>query len=39
MYFDPPEDVLLAMIITPICLIPFLVALVVWRSKDGKMQS
>ncbi|NXX79220.1 RAMP2 protein, partial [Urocolius indicus] len=37
-YFDPPEDVLLAMIITPICLIPFLVTLVIWRSKDGKAQ-
>uniref|UniRef100_A0A8C0G0N3 Receptor activity modifying protein 2 n=1 Tax=Chelonoidis abingdonii TaxID=106734 RepID=A0A8C0G0N3_CHEAB len=39
MFLDPPEDVLLALIITPICLIPFLVTLVVWRSKDGKMQS
>ncbi|XP_005238896.1 receptor activity-modifying protein 2 [Falco naumanni] len=37
-YFDPPEDVLLAMIIAPICLIPFLVTLVIWRSKDGKAQ-
>ncbi|XP_067167964.1 receptor activity-modifying protein 2 isoform X5 [Apteryx mantelli] len=36
--FDPPEDVLLAMIIAPICLIPFLVTLVIWRSKDGKAQ-
>ncbi|NWX94126.1 RAMP2 protein, partial [Nothoprocta pentlandii] len=35
---DPPEDVLLAMIIAPICLIPFLVTLVIWRSKDGKAQ-
>ncbi|KAM9368747.1 receptor activity-modifying protein 2 [Phaethornis superciliosus] len=35
-YFDPPEDVLLAMIIAPICLIPFLVTLVIWRSKDSK---
>uniref|UniRef100_A0A452GY77 Uncharacterized protein n=1 Tax=Gopherus agassizii TaxID=38772 RepID=A0A452GY77_9SAUR len=39
MFLDPPEDVLLALIVTPICLIPFLVTLVVWRSKDGKMQS
>ncbi|XP_065278877.1 receptor activity-modifying protein 2 [Emys orbicularis] len=38
-FLDPPEDVLLALIVTPICLIPFLVTLVVWRSKDGKMQS
>ncbi|XP_020020726.1 receptor activity-modifying protein 2 isoform X2 [Castor canadensis] len=36
---DPPEDVLLAMIIAPICLIPFLVTLVVWRSKDSEAQS
>ncbi|NXS59444.1 RAMP2 protein, partial [Brachypteracias leptosomus] len=36
--FDPPEDVLLALIIAPICLIPFLVTLVIWRSKDGKAQ-
>ncbi|NXY08045.1 RAMP2 protein, partial [Pteruthius melanotis] len=38
-YFDPPEEVLLAMIIAPICLIPFLVTLVIWRSKDGKAQA
>lgn len=38
-YFDPPEDVLLAMIIAPICLIPFLVTLVIWRSKDSKAQA
>ncbi|XP_042772078.1 receptor activity-modifying protein 2 isoform X1 [Panthera pardus] len=36
---DPPEDVLLAMIIAPICLIPFLVTLVVWRSKDSEAQA
>ncbi|XP_041581471.1 receptor activity-modifying protein 2 isoform X1 [Vulpes lagopus] len=36
---DPPEDVLLAMIIAPICLIPFLVTLVVWRSKDNEAQA
>ncbi|KAM5306916.1 receptor activity-modifying protein 2 isoform 3-T3 [Glossophaga mutica] len=36
---DPPEDVLLAMIIAPICLIPFLVTLVVWRSKDNETQA
>ncbi|XP_013928113.1 PREDICTED: receptor activity-modifying protein 2 [Thamnophis sirtalis] len=34
---DPPENILLALIITPICLIPFLVALVVLKSKDGEM--
>ncbi|XP_028712691.1 receptor activity-modifying protein 2 [Peromyscus leucopus] len=38
-FSDPPEDVLLAMIIAPICLIPFLVTLVVWRSKDSDAQS
>ncbi|XP_049637379.1 receptor activity-modifying protein 2 [Suncus etruscus] len=38
-FSDPPEDVLLAMIIAPICLIPFLVTLVVWRSKDSEAQS
>ncbi|EOA93144.1 Receptor activity-modifying protein 2, partial [Anas platyrhynchos] len=36
--FDPPEDVLLAMVFAPICLIPFLVTVVIWRSKDGKAQ-
>ncbi|MEJ1285436.1 receptor (calcitonin) activity modifying protein 2 [Cricetulus griseus] len=38
-FSDPPEDVLLAMIIAPICLIPFLVTLVVWRSKDSDAQA
>lgn len=38
-FSDPPEDVLLAMIIAPICLIPFLVTLVVWRSKDSDGQA
>ncbi|XP_067397491.1 receptor activity-modifying protein 2 [Emydura macquarii macquarii] len=38
-FLDPPEDMLLALIFAPICLIPFLVTLVVWRSKDGKTQS
>ncbi|XP_016006404.1 receptor activity-modifying protein 2 [Rousettus aegyptiacus] len=38
-FTDPPEDVLLVMIIVPICLIPFLVTLVVWRSKDGEAQT
>ncbi|KAF6299499.1 receptor activity modifying protein 2 [Rhinolophus ferrumequinum] len=38
-FSDPPEDVLLALIIAPICLIPFLVTLVVWRSKDGEAQT
>uniref|UniRef100_F7FA91 Receptor activity-modifying protein 2 n=1 Tax=Callithrix jacchus TaxID=9483 RepID=F7FA91_CALJA len=37
-FSDPPEDVLLAMIIAPICLIPFLITLVVWRSKDSEAQ-
>lgn len=38
-FSDPPEDVLLAMIIAPICLIPFLVTLVVWKSKDGEARA
>lgn len=38
-FSDPPEDVLLAMIMVPICLIPFLVTLVVWRSKDPEAQT
>ncbi|KAM5212889.1 receptor activity-modifying protein 2 [Hipposideros larvatus] len=38
-FSDPPEDVLLALIIAPICLIPFLVTLVVWRSKDSNAQT
>ncbi|XP_004684199.2 PREDICTED: receptor activity-modifying protein 2 [Condylura cristata] len=38
-FSDPPEGVLLAMIIAPICLIPFLVTLVVWRSKDSEAQA
>ncbi|KAM7068993.1 receptor activity-modifying protein 2 isoform 1-T1 [Molossus nigricans] len=38
-FSDPPEDVLLAMIIAPICLIPFLVTLVVWRSKGSEAQT
>nr|KAF6309254.1 receptor activity modifying protein 2 [Pipistrellus kuhlii] len=38
-FSDPPEDVLLAMIITPICLIPFLVTLVVWKSKDSEART
>ncbi|KAM6238641.1 receptor activity-modifying protein 2 [Porphyrio hochstetteri] len=37
-HFDPPEDVLLAMIMVPICLIPFSVTVVIWRSKNGKAQ-
>ncbi|XP_036123356.1 receptor activity-modifying protein 2-like [Molossus molossus] len=36
-FSDPPEDVLLA--IAPICLIPFLVTLVVWRSKGSEAQT
>ncbi|CAI5789764.1 activity-modifying 2 [Podarcis lilfordi] len=35
---DPPDDILLPLIITPICLIPFLVTLVVLKSKDGEMK-
>ncbi|XP_015282088.1 PREDICTED: receptor activity-modifying protein 2 [Gekko japonicus] len=36
---DPPENVLLTLILTPICLIPLLVTLVVLKSKDGEMQA
>ncbi|XP_033026806.1 receptor activity-modifying protein 2 [Lacerta agilis] len=36
---DPPDNVLLPLIITPICLIPFLVTLVVLKSKDGETKS
>ncbi|XP_053555429.1 receptor activity-modifying protein 2 isoform X2 [Bombina bombina] len=36
---DPPEHVLLALIISPICLIPFLVTLVVCKSKTSKSQT
>lgn len=36
---DPPENILLTLIITPICLIPLLVTLVVLKSKDGEMQA
>ncbi|XP_029428868.1 receptor activity-modifying protein 2-like [Rhinatrema bivittatum] len=36
--FDPPEDILLPIIFAPICIIPFLVTLVVWKSKNGKPQ-
>uniref|UniRef100_A0A670K2Z4 Receptor activity modifying protein 2 n=1 Tax=Podarcis muralis TaxID=64176 RepID=A0A670K2Z4_PODMU len=35
---DPPDDILLPLILTPICLIPFLVTLVVLKSKDGEMK-
>ncbi|MEE6516803.1 hypothetical protein FKM82_026558 [Ascaphus truei] len=36
---DPPENVLLALIISPICIIPFMVALVVCKSKTSKTQN
>nr|XP_033773395.1 receptor activity-modifying protein 2 isoform X2 [Geotrypetes seraphini] len=35
---DPPDDILLPIIFAPICIIPFLVTLVVWKSKNGKPQ-
>ncbi|XP_077172057.1 receptor activity-modifying protein 2 isoform X2 [Paroedura picta] len=35
---DPPENVLLTLILAPICLIPVLVTLVVLKSKDGETQ-
>ncbi|KAM5135210.1 receptor activity-modifying protein 2 [Mantella aurantiaca] len=36
---DPPENVLLALIFTPICIIPFLVTLVVYKSNTSKPQT
>ncbi|XP_042333068.1 receptor activity-modifying protein 2 [Sceloporus undulatus] len=36
---DPPENILLPLIITPICLIPLLVTVVVLKSKDGETQA
>ncbi|KAM4622395.1 receptor activity-modifying protein 2 [Discoglossus pictus] len=36
---DPPEHVLLTLILTPICLIPFLVTIVVCKSKTNKPQT
>nr|XP_060637263.1 receptor activity-modifying protein 2 [Anolis sagrei ordinatus] len=36
---DPSENILLPLIITPICLIPFLITLVVLKSKDGETQA
>ncbi|XP_003222434.1 receptor activity-modifying protein 2 [Anolis carolinensis] len=38
-FLDPPENILLPLIITPICLIPFLITLVVLKSKDGETQA
>ncbi|XP_075033497.1 receptor activity-modifying protein 2 [Mixophyes fleayi] len=36
---DPPEHVLLALIFVPICIIPFLVTLVVYKSNTNKLQT
>nr|DBA27940.1 TPA: hypothetical protein GDO54_008376 [Pyxicephalus adspersus] len=38
-FIDPPENVLLALIFTPICIIPFLVTLVVYKSNTSKPQT
>ncbi|XP_043910617.1 receptor activity-modifying protein 2 isoform X1 [Protopterus annectens] len=35
---DPPISTLLGMIAIPICLLPFMVLLVVWKTKDGEPQ-
>ncbi|KAM3921370.1 receptor activity-modifying protein 2 [Leptodactylus fuscus] len=36
---DPPENILFGLIFTPICIIPFLVALVVYKSNTSKPQT
>ncbi|XP_068118433.1 receptor activity-modifying protein 2 isoform X2 [Hyperolius riggenbachi] len=38
-HMDPPENVLLALIFAPICIFPFLVALVVYKSNTSKPQT
>ncbi|XP_040185682.1 receptor activity-modifying protein 2 isoform X1 [Rana temporaria] len=38
-FMDPPENVLLALIFAPICIIPFLVTLVVYKSNTSKPQT
>ncbi|KAK6473210.1 receptor activity-modifying protein 1-like isoform X1 [Huso huso] len=35
-YRDPPEKIVLALILTPISIIPLMVALVVWKTKNCK---
>ncbi|KAJ1136021.1 hypothetical protein NDU88_002448 [Pleurodeles waltl] len=34
---DPPDGLLLTLILFPICVLPFLVTLVVWKSKNGEL--
>ncbi|XP_071967849.1 receptor activity-modifying protein 2 isoform X2 [Engystomops pustulosus] len=36
---DPPENILLGLIFAPICIIPFLVSLVVYKSNTSKPQT
>ncbi|XP_069809443.1 receptor activity-modifying protein 2 isoform X2 [Dendropsophus ebraccatus] len=36
---DPPENILLGLILTPICLIPVLVTIVVYKSNASKPQT
>ncbi|XP_044153838.1 receptor activity-modifying protein 2 isoform X1 [Bufo gargarizans] len=36
---DPPENILLGLIFAPICIIPFLVTLVVYKSNTSKAQT
>ncbi|XP_033911363.1 receptor activity-modifying protein 2 isoform X1 [Acipenser ruthenus] len=38
-YRDPPEKIVLALILTPISIIPLMVAVVVWKTKNGKPSS
>uniref|UniRef100_W5N3N8 Receptor (G protein-coupled) activity modifying protein 2 n=1 Tax=Lepisosteus oculatus TaxID=7918 RepID=W5N3N8_LEPOC len=38
-YIEPPLKVMTALVMTPICLIPLMVSLVVWKTKDGEPSS
>ncbi|XP_005994080.2 receptor activity-modifying protein 2 [Latimeria chalumnae] len=38
-YSDPPENTLMALVLTPVCIIPLMVALVVWKSKNDEPKS
>uniref|UniRef100_A0A8C4SK14 Receptor (G protein-coupled) activity modifying protein 2 n=1 Tax=Erpetoichthys calabaricus TaxID=27687 RepID=A0A8C4SK14_ERPCA len=33
-YKDPPQEVMLALMLTPICIIPLMVGIVVWKTKN-----
>lgn len=36
---DPPPSIILALVMTPICLIPVMVVLVVFKTKNGDRRS